>query len=354
MSELIGRASGGGAAPGRMVTFGEVVADVYRHGEAQEGGMALVARPGGAPANAAIAAARLGRASAFLGAIGQDIFGDYILDTLEREGVDVRHVSRPESRLRTTTAYVEFTASGDRSFTFYRTDPAADEALSAEQIPEAALSGAGVFCCGSIPLIREPSRSAVHRAARLARGLEVPVAMDVNLRPHLWESLDEARGQIDPLLELCTVAKLSDDELEPLLGTADPDEAADELLERGAPLVLITSGPEGAMYATARFRGHVAPFEVDSVDPTGAGDAFTAAALSSLLEGLGQAPLTKAIREETLVADAVLRGAAAGALACTGYGALTSLPGREELEKFLARREQAATSGVDADGPEKG
>lgn len=349
MSDFVEHGPGDGAAPGRIVTLGEVVADVYRQGGGGEDGLGLVARPGGAPANVAIAAARLGGSSAFLGAIGQDLFGDYILDNLQREGVDVRHVSRPESRLRTTTAYVEFTSSGDRSFTFYRTDPAADEALFAEHIPEAALSGAGLFCCGSIPLIREPSRSAVHHAARIARSLGVPVAVDVNLRSHLWEDLDEARGQIHPLLELCTVLKLSDDELEPLLGTADPDEAAGALLERGVPLVLITSGPEGAMYATPRFCGRVASFEVDSVDPTGAGDAFSAAALSRLLEGCGESPLVRAVLDETLVAEAVLRGAAAGALACTAYGALTSLPDREELESFLARRKPAA-SGVDASG----
>ena len=353
MSDLVGHDSGDGAAPGRIVTLGEVVADVYPHGEAPEGGLSLVARPGGAPANAAIAAARLGGASAFLGAIGQDLFGDYILQTLERESVDIRYVSRPESQLRTTTAYVEFTASGDRSFTFYRTEPAADESLSPQQIPEAALSGAGAFCCGSIPLIREPSRSAVHHAARIARSLGVPVALDVNLRSHLWESLDEARSQIDSLLETCTVVKLSDDELEPLLGTVDPDEAADELIERGVPLVLVTSGPEGAMYATSQFRGRVASFEVDSVDPTGAGDAFTAAALSPLLEGCEKSPLAEAVHDETLVADAVLRGAAAGALACTDYGALTSLPDREELEDFLARHEPAAISGADPGESEK-
>lgn len=328
------------------------MADVYRHGEDPLGGLGLVARPGGAPANVAIAAARLGGDSAFLGAIGQDLFGDYILQTLEREGVDVRHVSRAESRLRTTTAYVEFTASGDRSFTFYRTNPAADEALSPDHVPEAALSGAGAFCCGSIPLIREPARSAVHHAARTARSLNVPVAMDVNLRSHLWESLDEARRQIDPILEICTFIKLSDDELEPLLGTADPDEAANELLERGVPLVLVTGGSEGAMYATSGFRGRVASFEVEAVDPTGAGDAFTAAVLSRLLEGSGKAPLDEAIREERLVADSVLRGVAAGALACTGYGALGSLPDREELDGFLSRREPTA-HGVDASQAEQ-
>lgn len=344
-----------GESPGRLVTLGEVVADVYRDGEPRGGGMGLVARPGGAPANAAIAASRLGSAAAFLGAIGEDLFGDYILETLVREGVSVRHLSRPESRLRTTIAFVEITASGDRSFTFYRTDPAADESLSPEHIPDEAIAGAGALCFGSIPLIREPSRSAVHHAARVARGLGVPVALDVNLRPRLWSSLEEARGQIYPLLELCTVVKLSDDELEPLLGTSEPDEAADELLGLGIPLVLITSGPEGAMYATSRFRDRVPTFVVDVVDPTGAGDAFFAGTLSRLLERASEGePLESKIHDEALLADAVLRGCAAGALVCTGHGALSSLPDREKLESFLARRKPAATDEVSGRGPERG
>jgi sugar/nucleoside kinase (ribokinase family) len=119
---------------------------------------------------------------------------------------------------------------------------------------------------------------------------------------------------------------MGDDELSPLLGTQDVEEAAGILLDRGVPLVLISLGPEGAFYATKAFSGSVPTFDVEVVDATGAGDAFLAATLVRL----SGEPL-----EEERVHEAVLRGCAAGALACTGYGAMSALPTKSELETFM-------------------
>jgi fructokinase len=180
---------------------------------------------------------------------------------------------------------------------------------------------------GSIPLIREPVRSATHRIAELARKLDVPVAFDVNFREHLWESAEAAREAVDPLLDLSTIVKLGDDELSPLLGTGDVEEAAGMLLDRGVSLVLVSKGPQGAFYAAREFSGEVSTFDVgEIVDATGAGDAFLAAALVHL----SGKPL-----EEDRVREATLMGCAAGALACTDYGAMRALPSRQELERFM-------------------
>jgi fructokinase len=180
---------------------------------------------------------------------------------------------------------------------------------------------------GSIPLIREPVRSATHRIAELANEHDIPVAFDVNFREHLWESAEAAREAVDPLLDLSTIVKLGDDELPPLLGTDDIEEAAKMLLDRGVSLVLISKGPEGAFYATRDFSGEVPTFDVgDIVDATGAGDAFLAAALVHLSDE----PF-----DEERVREASLRGCAAGALACTDYGAMRALPTKEELQEFM-------------------
>lgn len=317
----------------KIVSLGEVVADIYR----EEGGgdlvMPLMARPGGAPANLAVAASRLGAGdfeAGFVGVVGSDLFGDFVMRALSGTGVDVSGVRRSEPPTRTTLAFVQIDASGERSFTFYRTDPAADELLAASDVTEDVVSGASFVVFGSIPLIGEPSRSAVHEAARLAGELGIPAAFDVNLRLHLWESAEAAREAIEPLLDASAVVKLSDDEIQPLLGTDSPERAAESLLERGVSAVFVTGGPRGAYYATPRFSGSVSSYEVESVDPTGAGDAFSAAALVRLSEA-GR----DAMFEEEAVRDAAIRGCAAGALACTGYGATGSLPTREELERFL-------------------
>ncbi len=316
---------------GRIVTLGEVVADVYRERSASEVELPFTARPGGAPANVAVAAARLGVESAFVGRLGDDLFGEFILAALDASGVDTSAALRQPPPTRTTLAFVEQAEDGDREFTFYRSVPAADELLSSGDISREILSGASFANFGSIPLVAEPVRSATRTFAELANELGVAVAFDVNLRAHLWESLDAFREAVDPLLDLSTVVKLSEDELSPVLGTEDPDEAAGMLLARGVSLALVSMGERGAMYITAAFRGSVPSFPIDGiVDTTGAGDAFLAGTLAHLSESAAW------LDDEAVVREAVRRGTAAGALACTQFGAMQGLPTREELERFMA------------------
>ena len=310
----------------KIVALGEVVSDIYRDESESAVELPFIARPGGAPANVAVAAARLGAEAAFIGSVGEDLFGDFILRALEAEEVDTSAVRRCEPPTRTSLAFVEIAADGDRSFTFYRSDPAADELLSSDDVSCEVLSGASFVNFGSIPLIKEPSRSAIHRAADLAQELDVPLAFDVNFREHLWESAEAAREAVDPLLDRSRIVKLSDDEISPLLGTDDTEEAAEMLLGRGAALVLISLGPDGAFYASREFSGEVPAFEVECVDATGAGDAFLAAVLTHLSESAW---------DEEIVREAARRGTAAGALACTGYGAMGPLPTKEELKRFM-------------------
>jgi fructokinase len=312
---------------GKIVTLGEVVSDIYRDESESDVELPFTARPGGAPANVAVASARLGSEAAFIGSVGEDLFGDFILRALQAEGVDTSVVRRCEPPTRTSLAFVEVAADGDRSFTFYRSDPAADELLSAENVSREILSGASFVNFGSIPLIKDPSRSAIHRAADLAEELDVPLAFDINFREHLWKSPEAAREVVDPLLDRSRIIKMGDDELSPMLGTDDPQEAAEMLLGRGAALALISLGPDGAVYATREFSGHVPAFDVDEVlDATGAGDAFLAAALTYLSENAW---------DEENVREATRRGTVAGAIACTAYGAMGALPTKDELERSL-------------------
>ena len=315
------------------MTLGEVVADVYREEMPSEVEMPFTARPGGAPANVAVAVAKLGAEATFVGRLGEDLFGEFILRALEAVGVDTSAILRQPPPTRTTLAFVEVSENGDREFTFYRSVPAADELLSPEDIKRESLSGASFVNFGSIPLIKEPVRSATLRFAELANEMDIPVAFDVNLREHLWESVEIARQTVAPVLDLSSVAKLSDDELSPILGVENPEEAAEVLLDRGISLVLVSMGGEGAFYATREFVGSLPRFEIDKVvDATGAGDAFLAATLTHLSESPGW------LSDEATVREAVRRGTGAGALACTDHGAMRALPTREELERFMTVR----------------
>lgn len=321
---------------GRVVTLGEVVADVYMDPSSTDVELPFTARPGGAPANVAVGVARLGAEAAFVGRLGDDLFGRFIRRAIDNEGADTSAVSWEQPPTRTTLAFVTISDDGDRSFTFYRSDPAADELLAPEDITPDILEGASFANFGTIPLITDPVRSATMRFAELANEHRVPVAFDVNLREDLWPGLDEFRTVIEPVLDLSQVVKLSDDELQPVLGVDDPDEACDALLDRGVALALISLGADGAIYATRDFRGRVEAVELDEVvDATGAGDAFLAATLAHLA---GHEHWSTA----DVVRTAVHRGAAAGALACSRFGAMTALPDRKTLDAFVSEhpREQ--------------
>lgn len=321
---------------GKIVTLGEVVADVYEEQTPSEVELQFTARPGGAPANVAVAVAKLGAQASFVGRLGDDLFGDFILRALHAVGVETAAVLREPPPTRTTLAFVEVSKDGNREFTFYRSVPAADELLAPEDIRRESLSGASFANFGSIPLIKDPVRSATRKFAQLAIDMDVPVAFDVNLREHLWNSLDEFREAIEPMLGLATVIKLSADELAPVLGTEDPEQGAAMLLSRGATLALVSMGHQGAFYATKTFHGTASAFEPERVlDATGAGDAFLAATLVHLAE-------TPGWREhEASVHEAVRRGTAAGAMACTEFGAMPGLPTRDKLDQFIAARTQS-------------
>jgi fructokinase len=312
---------------GKIVALGEIVADIYRDESASSVEMPFTARPGGAPANVAVAASRLGTEATLVGSVGNDLFGAFILNALEAEGVDTEGVRRCEPPTRTSLAFVETDEEGDREFTFYRSDPAADELLSPEDISEELFSGASFVNFGSIPLIQDPVASAIKEAAKRAADMGVSVAFDVNFREHLWESVAVAREAVDPLFDLSRIVKLSDDELSPLLEVDDEQEAANTLLDRGVELVLVSLGPDGAFYATSEFSGGVPAFDVEVVDATGAGDAFLAATLSYLSD--------RESFDEKTVREAARRGTAAGAFACTDYGAMSALPTDGKLERFM-------------------
>ena len=174
-----------------------------------------------------------------------------------------------------------------------------------------------------------PCPSTDPRAARLARELGVPVAFDVNLREHLWLGLEEAREAVEPLLNLSIIVKLGDDELEPLLDTANTQEAAERLLGRGISLVLISLGERGAYFATGGSAGASRPSRSRPWTLRGP------ETLSSPRHWPTSLMIPAGPYEEERVREATHRGSAAGALACTDYGAMRALPTKDELERFL-------------------
>ena len=285
--------------------------------------------PGGAPANVAAGLARLGRSSAFMGMVGDDPFGHYLAQVLREVGVDVTPL-RYSSTARTALAFVSLRADGEREFMFYR-HPSADMLFAPEDVDAAAIRNARALHFGSISLIAETSRRATLHAVALAREAGVWVSYDPNLRLALWPDADTARRGLLQGMAEADVIKLSEDEVEFLIGSSEPEAARRKLWHEGLRLMVITHGSGGCHYLSERFEGDVASFPVTAVDATGAGDAFVAGLLQGLLAAPGSLDDEQQLRDLCRFANAV------GALTTQERGAIPALPDRAQVERFLAR-----------------
>ncbi len=276
--------------------------------------------PGGAPANVAVAVARLGHPSAFLGQVGSDPFGVFLAETLAAEGVETSGL-RFSEEARTMLAFVSLAEGGERSFVFYR-HPSADMLMRPDDVAFNIIDQGKIFHFGSITLISEPSRSATLRAVEYARSRDLLISYDPNLRLALWPDAAVAREGMLAGLDYAHVLKISDEELVFMTGGHD----VAPLWRDGLRLIVITHGERGATAYTREGQVHVDSFAVAPVDTTGAGDGFVAGLLVVILE--------KPDYLDHL--DDVLRFAnAVGALTTTHRGAIPALPTRSQVDQLI-------------------
>lgn len=307
-----------------IVAIGEVLVDLTQTGMNQLGVGQYAANPGGAPANLAVAASRLGARTAFVGKVGRDAFGNYLRAVLNENHVDTTGLLTDE-REHTTLAVVSVDETGERSFTFYR-DPSADVNLDAREIPEDLLKNTRVLHFGSVSLTAEPARSATLYAAKKARENGCLVSYDPNYRSSLWGSPEEAIREMKDALPLCDILKISDEELPLLTGTDDPVEGSRILAGLGIRLIFITLGANGAFFRLGEDTGSVPGIKVKVGDTNGAGDTFFGAALSKLVkEDLNKLTLN---RVEEIAAFANK----AASITTSRHGAIPAMPRLEEIE----------------------
>ena len=312
---------------GLILAMGEILVDFIVADDATslEAAATFVARSGGAPANASVALARLGLASAFCGVAGNDQFGARLQSELVAEGVDASRL-RQSNESATTLAFAWKDPNGDGHFWLLR---GADSRLSEADADAAGVATLDALVVGSVALSAQPARSAIERAVDLARQAGVPVVFDVNLRPTLWSDLGRARPACEQVAQRSTLVKLSLDDAIGLYGASvTPDAAVATMLSLGAGAVVLTDGERGCWFSSGSPATFVPAFRVKAVEPTGAGDAFTAAIVARLLAS-AWGPLS---------IEDVRYAAAAGALATTRPGAWDGLPNRAQLDAFLAGR----------------
>lgn len=292
---------------------------------------------GGSATNVAVAAARLGHTSAVITRVGDDGFGPYVRAALEGFGVDPRWVGT-DPKLRTPIVFCEIHPPDRFPLLFYREPKAPDMNLSADDLNLEAISAAPLFWTTGTGLSDEPSRGATLAAldARAGTpgtpgtpgGVGGITVHDLDYRPTLWRSPDEARRYNREALRRATVAVGNVDEVEMAVGSRDPLGASAALLDLGVGLAIVKRGPEGVLARTAEGVVEVPPIEVEVVNGLGAGDAFGGALCHALLSGWDP--------------EAAIRYAnAAGAIVASRLACADDMPTQGEVEELLERSARA-------------
>ncbi|SDE07453.1 sugar kinase [Paraburkholderia lycopersici] len=304
-------------------------AQVLAYGEAMvEFNQASKARPeylqgfGGDTSNFAIAAARQGARAGFVSAVGDDHFGRLLIDLWTREGVDASTV-RVDAAAPTGVYFVSH-GPGGHAFDYLRKGSAASRYAPGE-LPLDRIAAARVLHLSGISVaISDSACDAALAAVEHARANGVRVSFDTNLRLKLWP-LARARAVMNEVLRLTDICLPSWDDVAVLTGLDDRDAIVDCLLARGARVVALKLGKDGAYVATPEARRVVPGHAVAAVDATGAGDCFGGAFVARL--AADDDPFTAARYAN-----------AAAALSTLGYGAVAPIPYREDVERMLAGR----------------
>lgn len=283
--------------------------------------------PGGAPANVAVAVARLGWPSAFLGQVGDDPFGHFLAQTLTDQAVNVDGL-RFSQAARTMLAFVSLAADGDRSFMFYR-HPSADMLMEPGDLALDQIDSADIFHFGSITLISEPARSATIAAVDYARQQGKRISYDPNLRLALWPAEASARDGLLSGLDWAHIVKISEEEVVFLTGESD----IAPLWRPDMQMIVVTRGADGSTMHLRDGRSFDHPgYVVDAVDTTGAGDSFVGALLTEILRQ--ERDHGSLAQPETILPFAN----AAGALTTLKRGAIMSMPSREDVLAFMQKQ----------------
>lgn len=321
-----------------IVCFGEAIIDFLAAAPVHSRAPTFSQFAGGAPANAAVAVARLGGRCEFVGMLGEDMFGNFLMESLREAGVGTRYVRRT-GNANTALAFVSLDAQGERSFSFYR-PPAADLLFRPTDFEPECFIEASIFhfCSNSLtdPGIAETTLSGMAQA----RAGNALVSLDLNLRPALWPSAAPARPLLWQALEAADLIKLAREELEFLKEDRYDDGHIIERLLRSARLVVITDGGAPLRWHTRERRGELAACKVEVVDSTAAGDAFIGGLLSQLQRHMIDARNFDGLLANPSALEEALRYASAcGALAVTRYGAFASLPTHAETVSLLRQME---------------
>ncbi len=317
-----------------VLCFGEALIDFHAEGKDANGhARAYLPYAGGAPANVAVAAAKLGGHARFAGMLSTDPFGDFLLDSLQHAGVDTRDVVRTD-QANTALAFVTLDAHSERSFSFYR-PPAADLLFRPQHFRHDAFHDVAVFHVCSNSLTEPELAATTCEGMRRAHAAGALVSFDLNLRPALWPHDVEPLPHLWPALQLADVVKLSAEEFAYL--AVDGEQAAlDRLWEGRAKLLVVTDAGNPLRWFHPDAEGELPSYRVQAIDSNAAGDAFVGGLLCQLAQLDGGAEQVQLLVDQLPRLHALLRYASAcGALAVTRQGSFSAMPTDDEVRSFM-------------------
>lgn len=312
-----------------VTAMGELLIDFTENGFSKQGNPLFEANPGGDPCNVLAMLSKLGYKTAFVGKVGNDIFGRQLKVAIEEVGIENGFLLVDE-KIHTTLAIVHTLEDGDRDFSFYR-NPGADMMLTEDEVPENLIANSRMFHFGTLSMTHEGVRAATKKAVQIARKSDCIISFDPNLRPPLWKNMDEAREQVLWGLKNCDILKISDNEIIWLTGKKNYTEGVRWICERyQIPLIFVSMGKDGSR---AYYKGHMIEVKAflnpNTIETTGAGDTFMGCVLGTILEK-GLENLTEKDLHEMLVF------ANAGAsIITTRKGALRVMPDKEEVLEYM-------------------
>ena len=276
----------------KLITIGEALIDFIPNKKGcmlkEVSGFERVA--GGAPANVAAAVAKLSGNAYFISQLGEDAFGDHIIDVLRDANVNTDYIMRTD-KANTGLAFVSLKEDGNRDFSFYR-NPSADLLLEDNILEENCFKDCGILHFCSVDLVESPMKYTHKKAIEYASENKSIISFDPNVRLPLWKHENDCREVILEFLPLANILKISDEELEFITGIKDENDALKSLFKGNVKVVIYTKGEDGAIFITKnketmRFIESKG-LRVNAIDTTGAGESF----IGSFLYQLSQKNIT--------------------------------------------------------------
>ena len=313
-----------------VTALGEILIDFTPCGKSEAGQRVFEQNPGGAPANVLACLNKCGKKTAFIGKVGNDMHGQFLIDVMKDSGINTEGVV-VDNNVFTTLAFVGLSETGERSFSFAR-KPGADTCLTQEELKEEIIRDSKVFHIGSLSLTAEPAKGTTFKALEIAKEAGCIISYDPNYRAPLWDNKAAAIEGMRSVISFVDVMKISDEETALLTDIVEPEGAAKKLIDMGVSVVAVTLGADGAFVCTKEGSVIVPGYKANMVDTTGAGDSFWGGFLKCLLES-GKSPEDVSLQE---VVEFARYGNAVASLCVEKRGAIPAMPSVEEIRERLS------------------